>query len=355
MFFRNAAHLEPAHRASHRTWMSRSPGAQVPPSPSHVAIIYHGDVQHPNYNSLQLTPIHPAYIRIIQNTESAVQRTPPEIWLSIFEHATFVPHAFDTDATDPFDVPSAPHAFDRVGQEELRASLTTKRALVLVCRRWHALATPMLYQAVSAGDNRTLQHLHDTLEHFAQDHRHMGRTASVLPVRPQIRIHRFDLLTWSRSDLDPSPRAFPKPDILARLISYMPDLEVFCELVDLPPYDDATGVLFDSLGPALDALLAHCAMSLRKCILGSYCTVPVDYYVALRTGRGFPRLSCLFSSYTMSQSTTTSTTTGTGTATSESAADTEIDSTQGLSLEVCSDASTASASHRSIHPIPRHC
>ncbi|KAA1477704.1 hypothetical protein DENSPDRAFT_844890 [Dentipellis sp. KUC8613] len=247
--------------------------------------------------------------------EPAIQRTPPEIWYYIFEQATFTAHAFDTGATDPFDIPGASYFFDRVGQEELRASLATKRALVLVCRRWHALATPLLYEAVSAGDNRTLQCLCDTLAHCTHDHQHMGRTAPGLPSRIQIRVHRFDLLNWFRSDLDPSSatRVFPMPDILARLIFHMPDLEIFCELVGMPLYDDPEGGVYPYLRPALDALRVCCAMSLRKCVLGSFCTVPADVCISMLTG--FPRLSSLFSSYT----------TNPGTATSESATDTDTD------------------------------
>ncbi|KAA1477703.1 hypothetical protein DENSPDRAFT_619695 [Dentipellis sp. KUC8613] len=69
--------------------------------------------------------------RKVQEMQSAIQRTSAEVWFSISEHATFVPHAFDIDATDP----SAPNPFDRAGQKELRASPITKRALVL-CSRW---------------------------------------------------------------------------------------------------------------------------------------------------------------------------------------------------------------------------
>ncbi|KAA1477698.1 hypothetical protein DENSPDRAFT_619362 [Dentipellis sp. KUC8613] len=224
--------------------------------------------------------------------QPAVQRTPPEVWVSIFEWATFVPHAFDVDAVDPFDVPSTPYIFDRAAQEDLRAILTTKTTLVLVCRRWHALATPLLYQAVSVRTNRALQRLHDTLEHFAHNHHDANRAR-------RIRIRRFDLLKWSADHPGPAsgPRVLPKPDVLARLIAHMPHLEIFCEMVDSPFYDDTSGFFFACLRPGLDALRTHCAASLRKCVLGSTCTVPAEAYVSLRTA--FPNLSCLFTAHTI--------------------------------------------------------
>ncbi|TFY53244.1 hypothetical protein EVG20_g10207 [Dentipellis fragilis] len=221
-----------------------------------------GSVAFPRGN---ISSLHSLKRELVKSMESAVQRTPPEIWLSIFEQATFVPHAFDTDATDPFDVPSAPHPFDCVGQKELRASLTTKRALILLALETTALSS------VSTTLSSTLPMA--TVMRVAP---HLG---SPPKPEPNVRIRRFDLSNWSRSELDPStcPRALPKPDILVRLISYMPHLEIFCELVDVPLHDDATGVLFASKGLVLNALRNHCAISLRKRVLGSCCTVPAEY------------------------------------------------------------------------------
>ncbi|TFY72520.1 hypothetical protein EVG20_g472 [Dentipellis fragilis] len=99
----------------------------------------------------------------MQTDVEVVQRTPPEIWLSISEHATFVPHAFDTDVADPFDVPGAPIPFDTSVKDNLRSSIVTKRSLVLVCKLWHDLADPLLYQAVAAEDNHGLKCLRNTL------------------------------------------------------------------------------------------------------------------------------------------------------------------------------------------------
>ncbi|KAI0780645.1 hypothetical protein BD413DRAFT_607912 [Trametes elegans] len=66
-------------------------------------------------------------------------RLPVELWLQIFRWATLTPStsALNTTKYRPFEVIDA-HGFD--------AARCTKRALVLVCKRWKAWATPLLYE-----------------------------------------------------------------------------------------------------------------------------------------------------------------------------------------------------------------
>ena len=63
----------------------------------------------------------------------------------IIDWATHVPHALSISNPDPFlnDTPSQAEI-----RAELRASLTTKRNLVLVCRAWRDLALPFLYRCI---------------------------------------------------------------------------------------------------------------------------------------------------------------------------------------------------------------
>ncbi len=86
---------------------------------------------------------------------------PPEIWLRIHFWATFVPNAFDKDVPDPFSYPP-PLSQDEI-QDEMRRSLKTKHALVLVCKLWNELSTRFLYEAVYVGMEKTLRTLEDLL------------------------------------------------------------------------------------------------------------------------------------------------------------------------------------------------
>lgn len=73
---------------------------------------------------------------------------PPELMLQIFEYATFVVHALDTVIEDPFHRTSGGRLFLDLREEsdDLIASISTKASLVLVCKYWHATASPLLYQ-----------------------------------------------------------------------------------------------------------------------------------------------------------------------------------------------------------------
>ncbi|TFY57690.1 hypothetical protein EVG20_g8440 [Dentipellis fragilis] len=172
-------------------------------------------------------------------------KAPPEIWFTIFEHATFVPHAFDVNSGDPFDIAGAPLPHDGTIQKNLIASLSTKRSLVLVCKSWHELAMPLLYQAVAAGSNSSLQSLRNTLARFA----------SADPSIRRPRVHRLDLFRWS-------PFVLSSKQASANLISIFPylyDLKIICshsfpaELADLSSYSSTSklwsltvGTLYES-------------------------------------------------------------------------------------------------------------
>ncbi|THH16148.1 hypothetical protein EW146_g4438 [Bondarzewia mesenterica] len=88
---------------------------------------------------------------------------PNELWLRVFEFATDVPGIFDTDIRDPFDFPTSlpPHIpYDRVA---LQSSWSTKRSLVLVCKRWYFLATRYLYAVVLVDNPVVLKTIWNTL------------------------------------------------------------------------------------------------------------------------------------------------------------------------------------------------
>ncbi|KAA1477694.1 hypothetical protein DENSPDRAFT_844876 [Dentipellis sp. KUC8613] len=215
-----------------------------------------------------------------------LQRTPPELWLSIFEHATFVPHAFDTDVADPFDVPGAPIPFDTQIEDNLRSSFATKRSLVLVCKLWHDLAMPLLYQAVAARDNHSLKSLRDTLTQYENN--------STAQRNHKIQVRRLDLSSW------PADEREVTPDLPIGLFAHLPHLEIFCIWDHDRPAGSATNnprrryftiyEVYSIIHDLLDS--PACKASLRKCILSSP-SVYMNSYNALATE--CRQLSCLLS------------------------------------------------------------
>lgn len=89
---------------------------------------------------------------------------PAEIWLAIFEHATFVQGAFETDIPDPFALPESQRPTTRDVHAGLRGALVTKRHLTRVCKTWRALATPILYRALMVRKVCVLPSLREILQ-----------------------------------------------------------------------------------------------------------------------------------------------------------------------------------------------
>ncbi|KAH7924216.1 hypothetical protein BV22DRAFT_1035357 [Leucogyrophana mollusca] len=77
---------------------------------------------------------------------------PVEIWLEIFRHATYLPHATEISPPDPFE-PQRP-SYDVMSLNTPESSLRTKCALVHVCRAWRQFATELLYEHLCIGSSR---------------------------------------------------------------------------------------------------------------------------------------------------------------------------------------------------------
>ncbi|KDQ60216.1 hypothetical protein JAAARDRAFT_32591 [Jaapia argillacea MUCL 33604] len=60
---------------------------------------------------------------------------PPEIWLSIFHHATAVPQALDTDFRDPFELPS-PSSSKQVWRSVYDSLVRGWKAAGVLLRGW---------------------------------------------------------------------------------------------------------------------------------------------------------------------------------------------------------------------------
>lgn len=104
--------------------------------------------------------------RVLTDPEGSGQarpHLPPELWLHVFDLATDVPGALglETHSHDPFQLSQS--ISGREPQSLLLASMSTKRALVRVCRQWRVLATPVLYRVVIANHKWGLRALRRTL------------------------------------------------------------------------------------------------------------------------------------------------------------------------------------------------
>lgn len=92
------------------------------------------------------------------------QRVPPELWLRIFEFATFVPGILDVHVYDPFDSPHATLPLSEFDWVELARSFATRWSIVRVSKLWHSFGLPFLYEIVALhGHEDKVLHLHKAL------------------------------------------------------------------------------------------------------------------------------------------------------------------------------------------------
>ncbi|TFY70961.1 hypothetical protein EVG20_g2048 [Dentipellis fragilis] len=92
-----------------------------------------------------------------------LKRLPPEVWTNVFEFAAFVPGLMDVDVADPFDVPHSNTPTEPFDPEESSESTATLCSLVRVCRKWYAIAMPVLYRCFCFYDDDTLARKHYTV------------------------------------------------------------------------------------------------------------------------------------------------------------------------------------------------
>ncbi|EPQ56920.1 hypothetical protein GLOTRDRAFT_137399 [Gloeophyllum trabeum ATCC 11539] len=86
---------------------------------------------------------------------------PPELWIEIFEFATYVPGALQSQSYNPFETVVPLPQLEEL--RSLKIAYRTKRSLVLVCKRWRDLALPILYRVVLADGTKALLYLYRTL------------------------------------------------------------------------------------------------------------------------------------------------------------------------------------------------
>ncbi|KAL4076919.1 hypothetical protein V8B97DRAFT_2003811 [Scleroderma yunnanense] len=140
---------------------------------------------------------------------------PPEIWLRIFDFATYIPGTMVPEILEQSSLIGK--LYTRRYYPALRVALLTKRYLVRVCKQWWHLATPYLYRAVYIGRARCLLSLYSTLKKYAEGE---GTIAGV-----------HDLGSWTQR-LDVVIRDHPiggpntEAERLAGIIRYLPNLAI---------------------------------------------------------------------------------------------------------------------------------
>ena len=141
---------------------------------------------------------------------------PTEVWLLILQLATEVPFAFLPRVESPFDLPSRPTPKEMT--TELSRSLITKRYIVLVCKAWNEIATPLLYGAVLLRSGRGV---------FAACHTFCDPQRSDKSARLGQYVKRIDLsMRDSQTHHMPSEQVVER-DRIADILRRLPNLSIF--------------------------------------------------------------------------------------------------------------------------------
>lgn len=170
---------------------------------------------------------------------------PPELWLSIFHHATHVPGTLIPDVYAHVSLMGC--VYTKSSKVALQDALVTKRALVRVCRQWWHLAIPYLYRSVYIRRARYLSSLATTLVRAAAG---KGTLIGTQPLGEFTQ--RLDIAIRDRAE-----NVGAEFDSLATLIRCMPHLAIVSFAI-APNYSTRTILPND----ILDAL-HHSAASLR--------------------------------------------------------------------------------------------
>ncbi|KAI0062064.1 hypothetical protein BV25DRAFT_1838586 [Artomyces pyxidatus] len=199
-----------------------------------------------------------AQLRFAQ--ESYTDWTPPELWIDIFEWATFVPGLNDVDLPNPFDhltifTPGdAEHTFR---ERDVKASVFTQKSIVLVCKDWLTIATPLLYRCLIVRNRMVAERLGFTLNASQLLAGQCGGAS--------VGSHTRHLIIQSRERCDLSIIASSLPN-LQILTCFDPTTPLVIPSEAIPSINDLTSrdtTPVDALS-FLRALLGTCGSSLRR-------------------------------------------------------------------------------------------
>ncbi|KAF9648503.1 hypothetical protein BDM02DRAFT_3187058 [Thelephora ganbajun] len=141
---------------------------------------------------------------------------PMEVWLLILQLATEVPFVFLPRIECPFDLPARPTHKEMT--VELSRSLITKRYIVLVCKAWNNIATPLLYSAVLLRSGRGVSAAWNTFRDSAQ-----GNAS----VQLGHYVKRIDLSMRDSRTHHLSLEQLAERDKIAEILRWLPNLSIF--------------------------------------------------------------------------------------------------------------------------------
>jgi len=141
---------------------------------------------------------------------------PTELWLLIFQLATEVPYALLPRIEYPFDLPYRPTHKEM--EVRLSHSLITKRYIVLVCKAWNEVATPLLYSTVLLRSGRGVSAAWRTFRGSAQND-------------PGVRlchyVKRIDLSMRDSRTHHMSLEQMAEREKIADILRWLPNLTIF--------------------------------------------------------------------------------------------------------------------------------
>ncbi|EPQ57072.1 hypothetical protein GLOTRDRAFT_26784, partial [Gloeophyllum trabeum ATCC 11539] len=150
---------------------------------------------------------------------------PPEIWLLIFQYATYIPESHNIIPADPFQRSRFPRM--AMGANTPVLSMRTKWSLVLVCRAWRQLATVLLYEHLVIRSLRRALKICSTLRNSVRratingievDVSEYGQWTKHIEVHAHIRT--FDTMTFA--------------EVLYRILQCCPNVRILSGTWDRP-------------------------------------------------------------------------------------------------------------------------
>lgn len=181
------------------------------------------------------------------------KRMPPELWIKVIRAATNLPEAFDTTYNDvlaPTGAAPALHSPEMLVM--MRASLTTKLAISLVCKTWKIICIEFLYEFVLVSHAIHLPLLVDIFSRPNPGASKWVRRLDFVYAVPDQLTHESEGVSYSDRQLN---------DAAAQLVCQCPHLRVFSSRISGRYVDSAA---LDASIRSLTFALIHVAGSLES-------------------------------------------------------------------------------------------
>ncbi|TFY79191.1 hypothetical protein EWM64_g4818 [Hericium alpestre] len=187
----------------------------------------------------------------VDDTRYAHTTTPLDIWIEIFDIATYVPGVLDTEPGDSFSSPETWLANEQTWRDaylSLRAVNRTALSLSLVCKDFASLVLPLLYRYVAIDSRRDWESFSRTLETTAM--REPSSDGHPGGLGRYVRHVQLRTRTFSFLSRDPFPASY------TLAFNYLPGLQSLS--IDRGHWTNEVEAQF------VKAVLSSCSATLRK-------------------------------------------------------------------------------------------